>query len=128
VSLTLHHSNTTGPANFSGAVVDQLNEAYSMFPVDHRTHMETSFGHLMGYSANYYTYQWSLAIAMDMKSAFTASPGGMHDKPTALRYRDKILMPGGTKKANELVEDFLERPWNLQAYHDWLSEMPVPSA
>ncbi len=34
------------------------------------THFQTSFGHLDGYSAVYYTYMWSLVIAKDMFSQF----------------------------------------------------------
>jgi thimet oligopeptidase len=37
------------------------------------------------------------------------------------RYRDKILVPGGTQDAAELVKDFLGRPYSFQAFEDYLS-------
>ena len=37
------------------------------------------------------------------------------------RYRDKILAPGGTKPAAELVRDFLGRPYDLRAFKAWVA-------
>jgi thimet oligopeptidase len=33
-----------------------------------------------------------------------------------------ILAPGGSKPAAKLVEDFLGRPFNMDAYKAWLNE------
>ncbi|MCB9962140.1 MAG: M3 family metallopeptidase [Hyphomonas sp.] len=82
------------------------------------THQYANFGHLDGYSAIYYTYQWSLAIATDMFSRFEEN--GLRDKPTAAHYRDSVLVPGSSKPAADLVHDFLGRDWTPQAYEDHL--------
>jgi thimet oligopeptidase len=41
---------------------------------------------------------------------------------TAARYRAAVLAPGGTRPAAKLVEDFLGRPFNEQAYRNWLNQ------
>jgi len=47
--------------------------------------------------------------------------GDLMDLAAARRYRDRILAPGGTKPAAELVRDFLERPYDLRAFKAWLA-------
>ncbi|HPF24076.1 MAG TPA: M3 family metallopeptidase [Hyphomonas sp.] len=81
-------------------------------------HPYASFGHLDGYSAIYYTYQWSLAIAKDLFTEFDAN--GLRDKATAARYRDLVLAPGSSKPAAALVHDFLGRDWSPDAYEAYL--------
>ena len=44
------------------------------------------------------------------------------DPVVADRYRDRILVPGGSKDAADLVEDFLGRPYTFDAYAAWLAE------
>jgi len=98
----------------------ELQEKYSLFPYIEGTHMPCSFGHLEGYTSGYYTYMWSLVIAKDLFSAFDKAH--MFDPVVADRYRDCILVPGGSKDAAELVEDFLGRPYTFDAYAAWLAE------
>ena len=38
----------------------------------------------------------------------------------AAEYRTKVLEPGGTRKAADVVDDFLGRPRNLEAYKAWI--------
>ena len=83
------------------------------------THMFANFGHLGGYSSAYYTYMWSLVIAKDMFSAF--DPADMFASGVAGRYRDRVLVPGGSKDAADLVADFLGRPSTFDAYAAWLA-------
>ncbi|MFM9597173.1 M3 family metallopeptidase, partial [Streptomyces scabiei] len=71
-------------------------------------HTYAGFGHLTGYGACYYTYQWSLVIARDLLSGFE---GGLMDPEAAARYRREILEPGGSRDAAALVEGFLGRPY-----------------
>ena len=97
----------------------ELQAAYSPFPYIEGTHMFASFGHLAGYSSAYYTYMWSLVIAKDLFSAF--DPGDLFDTETARHYRDRVLAPGGTKDAADLVSDFLGRPYTFDAYAAWLA-------
>jgi thimet oligopeptidase len=40
----------------------------------------------------------------------------------AKRYRDNILAPGGSQPAAKLVESFLGRPFNYDAWQAWLEQ------
>ncbi|HTO90087.1 MAG TPA: M3 family metallopeptidase, partial [Candidatus Sulfotelmatobacter sp.] len=101
-------------------ITRQLTEKYQPFPFVEGTHFQTAFGHLDGYSAVYYTYMWSLVIAKDMFSQFDKTD--LLNSVTAGRYRHAVLEPGGSKPAAKLVEDFLGRPFNEQAYRAWLDQ------
>ena len=80
--------------------------------------MWASFGHLNEYSAIYYTYQWSLAIATDMFTEFKAN--GLNNFEIASAYRDKVLAKGGSAPAEDLVTDFLGRDISFEPYADRL--------
>jgi thimet oligopeptidase len=45
----------------------------------------------------------------------------MLDRPTARRFREAIFEPGGSRKASELVEAFLGRPYRFEAFEAWLN-------
>ena len=98
----------------------ELQEQYSLFPYMDGTCMPTSFGHLDGYGSGDYTYMWSLVIAKDMFSVFDRAD--LFAPEVATRYRDRVLAAGGTKDAADLVADFLERPYNFDAYAAWLAQ------
>ncbi len=102
------------------AMVKQLMRQYQPFPYVEGTHFQTSFGHLDGYSAVYYTYMWSLVIAKDLFSKFDRS--NMFAQGVARSYRDQILAPGGSRPAAELVKNFLGRPFDFASWQAWLNE------
>ncbi len=102
------------------AMIKGLTEQYQPFPFVDGTHFQTSFGHLDGYSAVYYTYMWSLVIAKDLFSQFDRS--NLLAPAVAKRYREAILSPGGSRPATKLVESFLQRPFNFKAWQEWLNE------
>ncbi|GAA4705868.1 M3 family metallopeptidase [Nocardioides conyzicola] len=110
--------HTDRPADLSAAM-RELQARYSPFAYIDDTHMFASFGHLSGYSSAYYTYMWSLVIAKDLFSAF--DPADLFAPDVAGRYRDRVLAPGGTKDAADLVADFLGRPYTFDAYAAWLA-------
>jgi len=97
----------------------ELYDAYSLVQPLPDTHFVTSFGHLSGYGSAYYTYMWSLVIAKDLFTAF--DPDDLFAAEVATRYRDRVLAPGGSKAAAELVEDFLGRAYNTDAFTAWLN-------
>jgi thimet oligopeptidase len=101
------------------AKMQELQAKYAAFPYIEGTQMFASFGHLGGYSSAYYTYMWSMVIAKDLFSAFDSS--NLFDAEIAGRYRDRVLAPGGTKDAADLVADFLGRPYTFDAYAEWLA-------
>ena len=101
------------------AVVRDVTNKYRPWPYVEGTHFQTSFGHLDGYSAVYYTYMWSLVIAKDLFSHFDQS--NLLAPAVARRYRDDVLAPGGSKPAAVLVRDFLGRPFDFAAWEKWLN-------
>ena len=75
-----------------------LEEGYKrMMPYEwvEGNRMYSSFTHLIGYSSNYYTYMFDKVIALDFFRQF--DPADLLDGPTAMRYRQSILEPGGSR-------------------------------
>ena len=118
IALGFH---TADPAKLDQlAMVKKLQAKYTPFGYVEGTKFHTSFGHLVGYSSMYYTYMWSLVIAKDLLTPFAKT--GLLDTSVTYKYRDKILVAGGTKNAADLVTDFLGRPYDFKAYEKYLSE------
>jgi thimet oligopeptidase len=119
LSLALH-SRPPEDIDITRTMVE-LQKKYSPFPYVEGTHFFASFGHLNGYSAMYYTYLWSLVIAKDLLGEFQRH--GLLDDATAIRYRETVLVPGGSKDAADLVKDFLGRPYGFEAFQQWLEKV-----
>ena len=98
----------------SDQMVKFVTEKYTPYPYVEGTHFQTAFTHLNGYSAIYYTYVWSKAIALDLFTQFEAD--GIRNPKTAVRYRKLVLEPGGSQDANVLIQNFLGRPLSLDAF------------
>jgi len=82
--------------------------------------MFASFGHLMGYSSNYYTYAFDKVIALDFFAQFDpADPLGCD---AGARYRKTVLEQGGSKPGRQMVRDFLGRDEEFSAFSKWLNE------
>jgi thimet oligopeptidase len=118
MSFQFHKGNPTG-LDLDRRMVE-LQGQYSPYPYEAGTHMYASFGHLEGYSAMYYTYMWSLVIAKDMFSRF--DPANLLDQKIATEYRAKVLAPGGTKDAADLVKDFLGRQYGFTSFENWMNK------
>ena len=101
-----------------GAVEAQAQERLTPYKHVKDTYLHLGFGHLDGYSAIYYTYMWSLVIAKDLFTVFERD--GLLSTATAARYRERVLGPGGSAPAAALVESFLGRPYEFDAYQRWL--------
>ena len=79
-----------------------------------------SFGHLMGYSSNYYTYMFDKVIALDFFGQFDAED--LLGCEAGGRYRKAVLEQGGSKPGREMVRDFLGRDEEFAAFAKWLDE------
>lgn len=101
------------------ALSDEIQREYTPFEPMPEEQFYASFGHLNGYSAIYYTYQWSLALSTDMFTRFEDE--GLRNVETAGSYRDMVLAKGGAKPAADLVTDFLGREISFKPYADRLS-------
>jgi thimet oligopeptidase len=85
--------------------------AGSMFPAN--------FSHVAsGYSAGYYAYMWSLVVAEDLRTPFAAD---RLDPAVGRRYRDSVLANGGQVAPQDLVQRFLGRPGNRDAFYQSLN-------
>jgi thimet oligopeptidase len=116
ISLRFHRAD---PATLDQlAEVQALQKRYTPFAYVPGTRFHASFGHLVGYSAMYYTYQWSLVIAKDLLTPFADS--GLMARDITFAYRDKVLVPGGSRDAADLVRDFLGRAYDFAAFEQYL--------
>jgi thimet oligopeptidase len=82
--------------------------------------MYASFGHLTGYSSNYYTYAFDKVIALDFFGQF--DPDDLLGGEAGTRYRKAVLEQGGSKPGREMVRDFLGRDEEFAAFSKWLNE------
>jgi thimet oligopeptidase len=73
-----------------------------------------TFGHIVGgYAAGYYGYMWAEVIALDMLSVFGDD---IMNPEIGRRFRREVLSRGGESPAATLVERFLGRPVNSDAF------------
>jgi thimet oligopeptidase len=82
--------------------------------------MYASFGHLTGYSSNYYTYAFDKVIALDFFAQF--DPQDLLGCDAGSRYRTAVLEQGGSKPGRQMVRDFLGRDEEFAAFSQWLNE------
>jgi len=82
--------------------------------------MYASFGHLTGYSSNYYTYAFDKVIALDFFAQFDAADllGG----DAGSRYRKTVLEQGGSKPGREMVRDSWAATRIFPRFSNWLNE------
>ncbi len=96
------------------AAITKETSEVAKFPHHEGTFYPASFGHLFGYDAGYYGYLWSRVFGDDMFSRFEDE--GVLDSDLGREYRAKILEPGGSEDAAELLRDFLGREPNQEAF------------
>lgn len=116
--------HTREPGFDAEELVREMYVEYSSFTRVPETHFPATFGHLTGYCAAYYSYQWALAIAVDVLTRFTAE--GMLNRATAADYRAKILAQGASDDAATLVTSFLGRAPGTDAYLRYLEGATSP--
>ena len=80
------------------------------------TCMPASFGHLCGYDAQYYGYLWAEVFSADLYVSKFAN-GNRQFSPLAGReYREKVLGPGGSIDAADILRQYLGREPNMEAF------------
>ena len=103
--------------NFSDSLAEIEKRSQSVTTINYPddTNHLGAFGHLLGgYDAAYYGYLWAEIIGDDLFSRFEEE--GILSNKVGVDYKEKILRPGGTKPAQELVEEFLGRPWDDKSF------------
>ena len=112
--------HTRPPPLDTTKVLQETNDAYTPFKYVDGTHVQASFGHLVGYDAGYYGYQWALSIAEDLFTRFKRE--GLLNVKTAADYRATILSKGGSEDETAMVTKFLGRAPSDAAYKAFLLE------
>ncbi|HEY1649134.1 MAG TPA: M3 family metallopeptidase [Terracidiphilus sp.] len=118
LSLDLHDQD---PAKIQlDSITKQLYESLQPWTWVEGNRMYASFGHLTGYSSNYYTYAFDKVIALDFFGQFDSKD--LLGCEAGMRYRKAVLEQGGSKPGRELVRDFLGRDEEFSAFSKWLNE------
>lgn len=77
-------------------------------------HFYASFGHLMGYGAKYYGYMWAKVFSCDLFEKIKEN--GLLNPKIGQEYLETVIVPGGSKDPNDLLEAFLGRKPNPNAF------------
>jgi thimet oligopeptidase len=118
LSLDLHDQD---PAGIDlDRVTKSLYESLQPWQWIDGNRMYASFGHLMGYSSNYYTYAFDKVIALDFFAQF--DPANLLGCAAAGKYRKAVIEQGGSRPGRQMVRDFLGRDEEFSAFSDWLNE------
>ena len=118
LSLDLHDRE---PADLDlDSITRQLYQSLLPWTWLEGNRMYSSFGHLTGYSSNYYTYAFDKVIALDFFAQF--DPADLLGCEAVSRYRKSVLEQGGSKPGRQMVRDFLGRDEEFSAFTNWLNE------
>ena len=95
-----------------------IRKRSSSFGFVEGTHFQSSFGHLVGYDASYYTYPFAQALAWDAFSRFEAE--GLLRGTTARAWRRAVLAKGGGAEELGMLRTFLGRAPDDRAFRRFL--------
>jgi thimet oligopeptidase len=118
LSLDLHDQDTAGIDLDS--MTERLYSSLQPWTWTEGNRMYASFGHLTGYSSNYYTYAFDKVIALDFFAQF--DPLNLLECEAGSRYRKAVLEQGGSKPGRAMVREFLGRDEEFEAFSSWLNE------
>ncbi len=77
-----------------------------------------SIGNQINYPASYYSYGWSLGIALDLAD-FLRSNGGLLNKTNTIMLRGKLYTLEKNFDKNEKIRSVLGRDWNMDAFYKY---------
>jgi thimet oligopeptidase len=112
--LSLHDGYQPSAERTTTDVLREVQDEVTLSGYMEGNHFQAAFGHLTGYAASYYGYQWSLVYAEDMFSKF--EEGGILNPEMGKAYRDKILSRGSEVSEMDMLIDFLGRQPNQEAF------------
>jgi thimet oligopeptidase len=118
LSLDLHDQDPTGLD--LDRITKQLFQSLQPWTWLEGNRMYASFGHLTGYSSNYYTYAFDKVIALDFFAQFDSQD--LLGCEAGTRYRKTVLEQGGSKPGRQMVREFLGRDEEFSAFSEWLNE------
>lgn len=106
--------HTRAPGFDTTAVFEEVQSANDSFVPVKGVHFQSSFGHLIGYDAGYYSYQWALSLSRDVLTRFRKE--GLLNPAVAAAWRDEVLSKGGGEDEKAMVTRFLGRAPNNDAF------------
>jgi Zn-dependent oligopeptidase len=126
MQLDLHTKDRSSYADTTD-IVSTAFSRYGTFPFIHGLSEQHNLWHLAnpGYASLYYCYLYSRVISHDLFSEFVKS-GDLMNKDVAKKYRKMVLENGSSKEAGDMVNSFLGREFNAEAYKDWLKAPSRP--
>jgi thimet oligopeptidase len=106
---------------------DNIRYSAGSVPIESDAHQYASSDHLASaeYSPGFYSYLLDRVIAADFYEQF--DQGNLLAGDAPMRYRRTVLEPGGWMSGNDLIRNFLGRPWKMTAFRRWLEEEFAPA-
>jgi thimet oligopeptidase len=74
-----------------------------------------SFGYLVGYDGQYWTYLWAEALALEYLEKFRRAPEGAMDRSVGREFQKRFLMQGGRFGSQATIEANLGAPLDFCA-------------
>jgi oligopeptidase A len=105
--LDVHTRHNLSAADVQKSL-DNTRSKVAIVPYMPYDKFQNAFLHIFagGYAAGYYSYLWADVLAVDAYMAFN---GNLFNKELAHKYRDIVLVQGGSKKMDEIYREFIGR-------------------
>lgn len=97
------------------AFENHVTQGLRLFDPQPSANISCSFSHIFagGYSSGYYSYKWAEVLDADAFDLFKQN--GIFDKQTAQKFKENILMKGGTEHPEKLYLQFRGQKPNPQS-------------
>ena len=117
-----NNNGTNGMVGPSSSMTDQFRKLFieNGVPYADGTHWFSRFGHLVTYGAGYYGYLYSQILAADVWQA--VFQGQSLEREAGHRWRREVLVHGGSKDPNEMLNNALGRKPSSAAFFAGLDE------
>lgn len=112
--ISLHYFTEGAHKNVTKIKHDAYERARPYIQTIPEEHFEVGFGHLQGYSAQYYGYLWSKVFALDLFEHIKQQ--GLLNPVIGKKYITEVIGKGGSQHPEVLLTNFLGRKPNSEAF------------
>lgn len=116
LDMAIHSNNIP---NNTWLFQDKLFKSLFGYNLNVGCNMLANWGHMYGYESSYYSYLWSKVYAIDLFSFFKDNE---FNQELGKKLIDEILSKGGVVSGYDMLQNFMNRPANVDAYVQWLAE------